>query len=137
MVTLIALTNRELSQVVNGVPGGASNVQDIYPLAPLQEGILFHHLIGGRGDPYLLSTLLGFDDRKRLEGYLEAMQRVVERHDLLRTAAEWEGLRGPVQVVWRQATLPIEEVALEAGAGDVAQQLYARFDPRQYRIDVR
>ena len=43
----------------------------------------------------------------------------------------------PVQVVWRNAALHIEEVELDPAAGDAAEQLYARFDPRQYRMDVR
>ena len=135
MLPLIALTAGEIEGIVSAVPGGAANVQDIYPLAPLQEGILFHHLMETEGDPYLLVYLFSFDTRARLDSYIGAIRFVIDRHDILRTAVLWEGLPEPVQVVWRQAFLEVEEV--EVAGDDASQQLYARFDPRHFRIDVR
>ena len=68
---------------------------------------------------------------------MAALQGVIGRHDILRTAVLWEGLPEPVQVVWRRALVAVEEVELEPGMGDAARQLYERFNPRRYRIDVR
>ena len=137
MLPLVQLTPDEIARIVKAVPGGAANIQDIYPLGPLQEGILFHHLIDQEGDAYLLQVLLSFDSRERLERFVDALQVVVERHDILRTAMLWDGVAEPIQVVWRHAPIVIEDIGLNPEDGDIAGQLSARFDPRHYRLDVR
>ncbi|WNV05995.1 amino acid adenylation domain-containing protein [Candidatus Methylospira mobilis] len=136
MLPLIALGQAEIGRIVEQVPGGAANVQDIYPLAPLQEGLLFHHLMNSDGDAYLHSSLLIFDTLKRQNSFLQALQSVIDRHDILRTAVIWEGLPEPAQVVWRHAPLPIEDVRFEPGQ-DAAEQLQTRFDPQRFRLDLR
>ena len=132
LLPLVTLTQDEIDSAVATVSGGVANVQDIYPLAPLQHGILFHHLAHAAGDTYLLQHLLAFDARDRMDRFLGALQSVIDRHDVLRTGFAWQGLPQPVQVVWRRAPLLIEEIALDGP--DVATQLCERFDPRHTRL---
>ncbi|ETS29277.1 amino acid adenylation enzyme/thioester reductase family protein [Photorhabdus khanii NC19] len=136
MLPLIALTQPEIDHIVEQMPGGITNIQDIYALSPLQDGILFHHLLAKQGDPYLLAYPMIFADRALLDRYLAAVQQVVDRHDILRTAFIWQGLSAPAQVVWRQAPLSVTELTLDPADGPVGEQLAHCFDPRQYRFDL-
>ena len=94
------------------------NLEDIYELAPLQEGMLFHHLSAPQAGLYC--EQMGFD----LEGPVDeamlarAWQEVIGRHPALRTSFQWEGLENPLQVVHRTATVPIEyhDWTLDGGA---------------------
>src|SRR3569833_377340 len=137
MLPLVKLTQEQIQGIAERTPGGMSNIQDIYPLAPLQEGILFHHLMSHRGDAYLLPLMLGFDSHERLEAFTGALNQTIQRHDILRTAVMWEGLPEPVQVVWRSAKLEIQFVELDEQHGEIERQLRERTDPRHVRIDVR
>ncbi|MEG7397884.1 amino acid adenylation domain-containing protein [Serratia marcescens] len=136
MLPLATLSQPEIDAVVAQVPGGVANVQDIYALSPLQEGILFHHLLAERGDPYQLSAVLRFDSRARLDAWLAAMQQVIDRHDILRTAFITQGVSSPVQVVWRKAQLSLRELRLNPAEGEIGSRLTALFDPRRVRPDL-
>src|SRR5258708_37001915 len=120
-----------MERVASGVPVGAANLQDIYPMAPLQEGILFHHLLGGEGDPYLLATLHSFDSRERLDGYLKAMQAGIGRHDILRTAGVWEELCQPGEGGWGNAPGPGEKPGLDAADGGPGEEFVCGLNPRR------
>ncbi|PTT94583.1 non-ribosomal peptide synthetase, partial [Pseudomonas sp. HMWF005] len=136
MLPLVTLDQPTIDRIVAGVPGGAANLQDIYPLAPLQEGMLYLHLSAPAGDPYVSQARFAFASRERLEAFAEALQWMIERHDILRTSFVWERLDEPLQVVQRHASLHCEEVRLDPGV-DVLTQLLERHDPRTFRLDVQ
>ncbi|WP_422645980.1 amino acid adenylation domain-containing protein [Xenorhabdus innexi] len=136
MLSLVSLSQHEIDIIATTVTGGAANIQDIYPLAPLQEGILFHYMMQQQGDTYLLRHLLTFDSRIRLDTFLAALQQIINRHDILRTSFYWEELSQPVQIVWRQAPLHIKAFVPD-DESDIQAQLLAYTDPLRRRMDIR
>ncbi|PYC16926.1 non-ribosomal peptide synthetase [Pseudomonas mosselii] len=120
--------------IVCRVPGGEQNLVGIYPLTSLQEGLLYHHILAGDADPYVLHQVVHFATRDALDRFVWALGKVVERHAILRTAVLWDGLTMPLQVVLRDVELPMQELHAPAqGASD--QWLVAQIGP-EHRIDV-
>ena len=129
MLPLVDLSQEQIGRITAGVGGGAANVAEVYPLAPLQEGMFFHSVTAKGLDPYVLPMLLRFGSRERLAEFTEALRVVVDRHEIYRTSLAWEGLAEPVQVVWRQVALPVTEVTIDPGQ-DAAQRLMVAAGPR-------
>jgi len=81
-------------------------LEDVYPLSPIQQGILFHALYTSDTEVYFEQwqcTLQGNLDRMAFQ---QAWQRVINRHPILRTSFHWEKLDDPVQIVHQQVELP-------------------------------
>jgi amino acid adenylation domain-containing protein/non-ribosomal peptide synthase protein (TIGR01720 family) len=79
------------------------NVEDIYPLAPLQQGLLFHSLSAPEAGLYCNQALFTLSGKLNVPAFKRAWQRVVDHHPVLRTSFVWEGVKEPVQVVNRKA----------------------------------
>jgi non-ribosomal peptide synthase protein (TIGR01720 family) len=93
---LVALTQAEIERLERRY----GRIEDILPLSPLQEGLLFHALYDAQApDVYTVQlelTLEGALDRAALE---RAVQALVARHACLRASFRHEELGHPVQVI--------------------------------------
>jgi amino acid adenylation domain-containing protein len=108
MLPLLSLAQQQINAIVEKVPQGMGSIQDIYPLAPLQEGILFHHMLSPKNDPYIVRALLEINTAELFEKFVAGLNFVIQRHDILRTSILWRKLDKPVQLVNRKATIHVE-----------------------------
>ncbi|WP_372340003.1 amino acid adenylation domain-containing protein [Pseudomonas sp. Leaf58] len=97
-----------LNQVqLDCLPVPAAQIADIYPLSPMQQGMLFYTLQESEAALYINQTAVdvqGLD----IDRFVAAWNQVIARHDILRTvfltSAQWAE---PLQVVLHQARLPL------------------------------
>ena len=85
------------------------NVEDIYPLAPIQRVMLLYSLSHPRSVVLNEQTSFTLQGDIQLQAFKRAWSGVIQRHALLRTAFVWDGLKQPMQVVRRDVSLPWQE----------------------------
>jgi amino acid adenylation domain-containing protein/non-ribosomal peptide synthase protein (TIGR01720 family) len=98
---MAGLTQAELDALL----GQNRNIEDMYPLSPLQEGILFHTVYESELGVYFNQLSLRMKGELDEAAFEQAWNRVAERHGILRTAFVWEGLKQPQQVVYRRVQI--------------------------------
>src|ERR1043165_626695 len=103
---------------------GQENLEDLYELSPMQQGMFFHSLYAPGSGVYLEQSLLTIEGELDHATFQRAWERIVARHSILRTAVLWQGLEKPVQVVYRQLEFEIEQHDWrQLGADEQHQQL--------------
>uniref|UniRef100_UPI00140BE72A non-ribosomal peptide synthetase n=1 Tax=Pseudomonas akapageensis TaxID=2609961 RepID=UPI00140BE72A len=119
-----------LSQAqLDGLPLSAGEIEDIYPLAPMQQGLLFHSLYAPEAGTYVNQLCVDVDDLD-VQRFRAAWNVVLTRHGILRTGFVWRGdLPEPLQLVRRQLEVPLQVLDYR-GRDDVQSQLqqYASAD---------
>ncbi|WP_282692101.1 non-ribosomal peptide synthetase [Streptomyces sp. CC208A] len=92
---------------VDRIAGDGRTVEDVYPLTPMQSGLLFHSLDAHEDDMYLTHLALVLDGVRDPALLAEAWQRVVDRTPVLRTAIADADGGHPLQVVHRDVRVPV------------------------------
>jgi len=87
----------------------ADEVDDVYPLSPMQQGMLFHSVQDGDSGLYVNQIEVGV---RGVDGprFREAWADAAQCHAILRTAFLWEGDKEPLQVVLRNAPTLLTEL---------------------------
>lgn len=87
----------------------AENIQDIYELSSIQQGILFHCINDPKSGFYFVQKLFTLNGNLNFAAFDRAWKRVIDRHPSLRTGFYWEDINKPLQVVYQQVKVPIEQ----------------------------
>ena len=131
---LVSLSQAEIERLESTYP----QIEDVLPLSPLQEGLLFHALYDAQApDVYMVQLELGLEGALDSDRMAAAVQALVVRHASLRARFRHEHLGRPVQIIVPDATVPWRCIDLssldEAGreerlAAVLAQDRAERFD---------
>ncbi|MBW4428107.1 MAG: amino acid adenylation domain-containing protein [Nostoc desertorum CM1-VF14] len=82
-----------------------NNIEDLYELSPMQQGMLFHSLYSPESEVYFEQVVLTLQGKLNLTAFQQAWQKVVNRHTVLRSSFYWEEIDKPLQMVSRQVDL--------------------------------
>nr|AGS49830.1 long-chain-fatty-acid--CoA ligase [uncultured bacterium esnapd16.2] len=128
------MTQQDVADLEAAAPG----LVDVWPLTPLQEGMLFERSLDQEGvDVYQSQRILDLDGPLDVDSLHSAWRSLVARHGALRTSFHLLGSGRTVQVVvddadipWRVVDVSHLDAAAAAAAVDrlLAQDQKARFD---------
>ena len=82
------------------------SLEDVYPLSPMQQGVLFHSLYAPGSGIYFIQMSCRIRGELDVEAFKRSWQAVTDRHPILRTSFLWKGLEEPLQVVHERAEVP-------------------------------
>ncbi|WP_456017385.1 non-ribosomal peptide synthase/polyketide synthase, partial [Pseudomonas fluorescens] len=100
---------RITQQQLDALPVAGPDIADLYPLSPMQQGMLFHTLYAPQGQAYINQLRLDIEGLDLLI-FGRAWQAALDRHDILRSSFHWLGLDSAHQVIRRQVDVQLQVI---------------------------
>ncbi|PPK38203.1 non-ribosomal peptide synthetase [Pseudomonas laurylsulfatiphila] len=93
---------------LDALPVPAAAIEDVYPLTPMQEGMLLHTLLEPGTGLYYMQDRYRINSELDPQRFAQAWQAVVARHEALRASFCWNVGADMLQVIHKPGSTPIE-----------------------------
>ncbi|WP_026281361.1 non-ribosomal peptide synthetase [Paenibacillus massiliensis] len=74
-------------------------IKDLYPLSPMQEGMLFHSILDEKSDAYFQQSIISLGEELEVSLLQQSLQQLIDRYDILRTVFTYKETDRPLQIV--------------------------------------
>ena len=98
------------------------NVVDVYPLSPMQQGMLFHSISEPGSGVYVDQVAVTLDGELSQQKLADTIQFVAHRHAALRTIFVWDGVDQPLQIVREEVHFPVDVLDWQNHPKDAQRQ---------------
>lgn len=88
-------------------PARPEEIEDVYPLSPMQQGMLFHSLYAPGSGVDIQQIVGNLPEALDAPAFEQAWQQVIARHPPLRTSFHWQDMDQPRQYVHKHLTCPL------------------------------
>lgn len=91
-----------------------TDIQNIYALSPMQEGMLFHYQFNKDSSSYFEQTFIKFEGPLDIPVFQKTFNTLIHKHEVLRTVFTFQKTQKPRQVVFKQrrATVELHDLSL-------------------------
>jgi amino acid adenylation domain-containing protein/non-ribosomal peptide synthase protein (TIGR01720 family) len=129
---LVQLTQEQIDELFDK----RQDIEDIYPLSPMQSGLLFHSLYSPNSDDYFLQLMISLSGHLDSKLLMQAWKSVIDHHTVLRSEFVSNDLDQPLQCIrkhinlawqeydWQKMNADEQQVALEKLTNEQRTQLF-------------
>ncbi|NOU17168.1 MAG: amino acid adenylation domain-containing protein [Bacteroidales bacterium] len=114
-----------------------TNIEDIYGLTSLQEGMLYYYLKSKEEKAYFVQLSLDIIGSVDIDLLSKAWQHVVETNEVLRTIFRWENISKSIQIVLKKSKCDILFVDLSFHDSNYRNQEFEKVLIKDYEESVK
>ena len=133
-----SLTFEDVEAVYHTLKEERENIKDLYFLAPMQEGMLYHSILDKSSRAYFEQADIAIRGKLDIQCLDRSFNRIIQRYDIFRTIFIHENVHRPLQVVLKnqKSKIYFEDICHLSGEAQESSIEEFKADDRKHGFDL-